>query len=167
MLEYGFGLIFTNILLYLLLLILIFSIFFFFNINIIQTLSDFKLINTYSFFIMTLILTLLSIAGVPPLVGFVGKFLLLVTILSNNNYLLFIILCILNIFMLYFYIQNIRFMVTRGKLSNHTIKVNYVFLDTKLLNIVCSLNIINVIGIFFFEDFIILITYWTSFSFIL
>ena len=159
MFEYGFSLIFTNILLYLLLLILIFSIFFFFNVNAIQTLSDLKLINTYSLFIMTLILALLSIAGVPPLVGFVGKFLLLVTILSNNNYLLFVFLCILNIFMLYFYIQNIRFMVTKGRLSTHNTKTNYVFLDTKLLNIVCVLSTINIIGIFIFEDIIVLTTY--------
>lgn len=164
--EYGFGIVISNIIVYLLLLIAIFSIFFMFNINVIQSLSELKLVNTYPFILSTIILILLSIAGVPPLAGFVGKFLLLILIIGSNNYLLFIILGFINMFTLYFYIQNIRFIISKDSAYNNIIKNNYVVLDTSLVSIVCYINLLNILGIFFFEDLLLLINYWSSFMYL-
>jgi NADH:ubiquinone oxidoreductase subunit 2 (subunit N) len=89
-------------------------------------------------------LALLSLAGVPPLVGFVGKFLLLMVIMASNNYLMFIVIVSVNLFMLYFYIQNIRFVISKNNTTVNYIKNHSVYLDFKLINIVSFVNILNI-----------------------
>jgi NADH:ubiquinone oxidoreductase subunit 2 (subunit N) len=112
-LEYGLGLLILNILVYLILMSIIFSIFFIFNINLVQNLSSLKLLNSYKFFSILIILSFLSLAGIPPLLGFIGKFLLLMLIAGSNNYILFVFLSVINLFTLYFYLQNTRFIISK------------------------------------------------------
>jgi len=115
---------------------------------------------------MAVAFSLLSLAGMPPLLGFVGKFLLLIFLAYKNQFLLFIVFSLINLFMIYFYIQNLRFLVSKS--SSHTINVRGFFavIDLRLVNLVIVLNFFNVFGIFFFEDFLILINYWSSFLYL-
>lgn len=115
---------------------------------------------------MAVAFSLLSLAGMPPLLGFVGKFLLLIFLAYKNQFLLFIVFSLINLFMIYFYIQNLRFLVSKS--SSNTINVRGFFatIDLRLVNLVILLNFFNVFGIFFFEDFLILINYWSSFLYL-
>ena len=115
---------------------------------------------------MSVSFSLLSLAGMPPLLGFVGKFLLLIFLAYKNQFLLFIIFSIINLFMIYFYIQNLRFLVSKTSSNLLAIKGYFVNIDFTLISIVVFLNFFNIFGILFFEDFLILINYWSSFLYL-
>jgi NADH:ubiquinone oxidoreductase subunit 2 (subunit N) len=155
--SFGFSLIFFNILIYVISLATIFFVFFFFNLNSFLNLSNIKIFSSSSFFYMVIILTLLSLVGMPPLLGFVGKFLMVIFVNLKTQFLIFLIFVLLNLLMIYFYIQNFRFLV---KKSNSTEFIS--FFKTNELN----LNIIKILifflffttfGIFFFDDFFLII----------
>jgi NADH:ubiquinone oxidoreductase subunit 2 (subunit N) len=155
--SFGFSLIFFNILIYIISLATIFFVFFFFNLNSFLNLSNIKIFSSSSFFYMVIILTLLSLIGMPPLLGFVGKFLMVIFVNLKTQFLIFLIFVLLNLLMIYFYIQNFRFLV---KKSNSTEFIS--FFKTNELN----LNIIKILifflffttfGIFFFDDFFLII----------
>jgi len=155
--SFGFSLIFFNILIYIISLATIFFVFFFFNLNSFLNLSNIKIFSSSSFFYMVIILTLLSLVGMPPLLGFVGKFLMVIFVNLKTQFLIFLIFVLLNLLMIYFYIQNFRFLV---KKSNSTEFIS--FFKTNELN----LNIIKILifflffttfGIFFFDDFFLII----------
>jgi NADH:ubiquinone oxidoreductase subunit 2 (subunit N) len=116
--EYGFSLLILNIIVYLVLMVMIFSVFFIFQINLIQNLSNLRLLNSHKLFSLITVLSLLSLAGIPPLLGFIGKFLLLMVIMGTNNYMLFVFLSLINLFTLYFYLQNTRFIISKDNSSN-------------------------------------------------
>ena len=65
-----------------------------------------------NFIIITLSVSIFSIAGIPPFMGFFAKILVMTSILSNQFILLYWILTPLLLLTLYFYIQNIRFLYT-------------------------------------------------------
>ena len=140
-----------NILVYLILLGNIFAIFFFFNTNKLINLMDLKILNTSNFFLLTIIFLFLSLAGIPPLVGFIGKFLMLI-LFFNQNYFLFISLFfLLNLFMIYFYIQNLRFLWRKIKLLNLTVFLS--FSSFYLFNF----SFINFFSFFFFENWLLIL----------
>jgi NADH:ubiquinone oxidoreductase subunit 2 (subunit N) len=156
--EYGLGLLVLNILVYLALMALIFGIFFIFQINLIQNLSALRLLNSHKFFSIIIILAFLSLAGVPPLLGFIGKFLLLMLIISTNNYLVFVFLSFINLFTLYFYLQNTRFIITKNQSQIQNVINMGINFSYKPINIVCLINSINFLGIFIFEDILIYVS---------
>ena len=111
---------------------------------------------------MSSILGLLSFAGIPPLAGFVGKFLFSILILKNSQFILFFFFTFINLFMIYFYIQNTRFLQKKSTINIFRIKNNYVFLDFKLIYLIVLLNFLNFFIFIFIEDLIILINYGSS-----
>ena len=153
--EYGLGLIVLNILIYLVLMVLIFSIFFIFHINLVQSLVALRLLNSNKFFSIIIILAFLSLAGMPPLLGFIGKFLLLMLIISTNNYLIFVFLSFINLITLYFYLQNTRFIITKNQPQTQNITNMGVNFTYKPLTIICLINSFNFLGIFIFEDILV------------
>lgn len=164
--EYGFGLLLINICVYLFILCLFFSIFFFFDLKYFRTLNEIKGLNSYNFLTMAVAFSLLSLAGMPPLLGFVGKFLLLIFLAYKNQFLLFIIFSFINLFMIYFYIQNLRFLVRKTSSNILVVRQFFVNIDMRLVLLVVVLNFFNIFGIFFFEDFLIFVNYWSSFLYL-
>jgi NADH:ubiquinone oxidoreductase subunit 2 (subunit N) len=155
--SYGFSLILCNILIYLLTLTVIFYIFFFFNLNNFLNISNIKLFSTSNFFYLAIILSLLSLVGMPPLLGFVGKFLLVIFINLKSQYYIFCLFVLLNLLMIYFYIQNFRFLVKKTNSNNYS----YVFqsneLNLPVLRIIVFLMFFTLFGIFLFDDFFLII----------
>ena len=122
----------------------------------ISALVDLKA-NQLLLFIATIVL--FSIAGVPPLLGFFPKLLILINLLNSNFFFFYIFFFVLLFFALYFYMQNVRFLYSTGKS-----KINLSFLvSTRLSTIFPLLAIFIVItlifGIFFLQD-LLLFFYW-------
>jgi len=155
--EYGFSLLLLNIFTYLLLLFLIFSIFFIFDLNKFKTLNQFKNFSLFNFIYILIIFSLLSLAGMPPLLGFIGKFLFIIFLLFKNQFILFSLFSFTNIFMLYFYIQNLRFLIKKAK-SDSVIYINNSFnLEIHNLMPLVFSSFLNVFSIFFFSDFMVIL----------
>ena len=75
-----------------------------------KTLFSFTTLNQMNFFTKVLSLTLLSLAGVPPLLGFFSKIFVFIVVSNSHFSVLFPPFFILLFIGLYFYIQNIRFL---------------------------------------------------------
>lgn len=138
---------------YLMVLTLIFGIFFIFDITKLKTLNKLKDFNSYNFVYMLIFFSFLSLAGMPPLAGFVGKFLLIIYILFKNQYVLFFLFSTLNVFSIYFYIQNLRFMVKKIRSSNVCLNIAISYKNIIFL-LFCSF--LNIFSVFFFNDFLII-----------
>ena len=81
----------------------------------IKTLFSFSNLDTGNVFTKILSLVILSLAGVPPLVGFFSKIFVFVLISNSNLFILFPPFFILLFTGLYFYIQNLRFLNSTNK----------------------------------------------------
>ena len=106
-LSLSYALVVFNVMVYILLSISLFLILLLVSSNDFYTLNKLKNLNMFHTYVIFFLLFLLSLAGMPPLLGFVGKLLLYIQLLSLHSYLLFAVLLILNTFVLYFYTQNI------------------------------------------------------------
>lgn len=164
--EYGLGILIYNITVYIILLLTIFSLFFLFDIKFFKTLNEFKIVGSLPFITVSIVLSLLSLAGVPPMFGFTGKFLMFLFFFTNHQYLILFFFSFLNLFMMYFYIQNIRFLITKS--SNHffMIKNNFIYFEFNLIYYVIILNFINFFGLLFVEDLLIYINHFCSFLYL-
>ena len=102
-----------------------------------------------------IILTFLSFAGVPPLAGFLSKFLVFIHIFFKSNYIIFLFFLFVNLFVIYFYIQNLRFMISK-QISNIFVYKNYLaYLNKSTLFNTNVLNFFNLTSLFYFEELIL------------
>src|SRR5690348_18084425 len=85
-----------------------------FDLKYIQSLSDLKKFNRVPYIHTYLTLIFLSLAGIPPLMGFLSKFLIFIYIFYKNNIFFFFIFIFGNMFIIYFYIQNLKFLVSKN-----------------------------------------------------
>jgi len=131
-----------------------FFIFFIFDIKYVKTLSELKFIGNLQSFSIYVVIILLSFAGVPPLLGFTGKFLIFITLFSKSNWLFLIFFGIVNIFLIYFYIQNFRFLSSKRIYDKTAYKINFIK-PNFFVNTLMFLNFLNVFGILFIEEFLI------------
>jgi len=105
-------------------------------------------------FILVFVITILflSMAGVPPFLGFFSKLLILISLININFFLLYIFFFGLLFFGLYFYVQNIRFLY-----SSNSSQLNYAFLpfmrvQISYLYFTYSILFVLIFGFYFFED---------------
>ena len=99
-----------------------------------------------------LIISLLSMAGIPPFVGFFSKLFILILLLNSNFVLLAFFFFILLLTSLYFYIQNIRFL--NASSSSHlpfSIGIN-LRSTTSFFYLVYPIFFFILFGFFFIDD---------------
>ncbi len=149
---YGLSIIYFNILVYVSILYLFFSVLFLYDIKKIKTLNSLRVFNRINFISITIVLVFLSMAGIPPLAGFVGKFLLFNFLFFMQKYFIIILFSFLNFFSIYFYIQNLRFLISKTQLNYFLINGFYVFFNKSLLNLIVFFNLFNFFNILYFED---------------
>jgi NADH-quinone oxidoreductase subunit N len=141
-----------NVYIYVFILYLFFSILFVFDVKKLKTLNNLKVLNRYNFFSITILLVFLSMSGIPPLAGFIGKFLLFNFLFLTQKYIFVIFFSLLNFFSIYFYIQNLRFLISKTQQNYWLVAGYHVFFNKNLINIVVFLNLLNFFGIMYFED---------------
>lgn len=124
-----------------------------------KTIHAFSDLKFNSFYIITLTLSILSMAGIPPFLGFFSKVLILVLI-TNSNFFFFIFFFLILLFLgLYFYLQNIRYMYSTNQyMYNNIFTINIHITNLSFL-ILTFFNFITIFGFFFFNDFL-LYFYW-------
>jgi len=93
------------------------------------------------FLAMMLFVSLLSLAGVPPLAGFIGKFLLLLSALSEGYFWLAMIGAAAVVISLYYYLSLVAVMYTQPAADNSPIPVSF---PVKLAMIACLLGMLGI-----------------------
>jgi NADH:ubiquinone oxidoreductase subunit 2 (subunit N) len=126
------------------------------NLKSLYTFSD---LDASNFLTKILSLSVLSLAGVPPLVGFFSKIFVLVLILSSNFFVLYFPLFVLLFIGLYFYVQNLRFLSANNtsdmsQPQELSLRVNMLYFTLTL-----PLTFIVFFGFCYIDDFIILATW--------
>nr|YP_010414172.1 NADH dehydrogenase subunit 2 [Macrosiphum rosae]URQ84768.1 NADH dehydrogenase subunit 2 [Macrosiphum rosae] len=86
-----------------------------YNINYI---NQMKLFNLNFFFKLNMLMLIFSIMGLPPMMGFLMKWMLIKTLMYNNLYLIMMMLIMLTILNLLFYIKMTYFMLFNFNLFN-------------------------------------------------
>ena len=114
-----------------------------------KTLYSFNDIKFNMFSVTVLALSLFSMAGVPPFIGFFSKILILVLLLNSNFVLLYYFFFGLLFFGLYFYLQNIRFLF-------NTANSNMPYAH--------SINLRSIIGYYYYT---LVVSFFICFGFIL
>jgi NADH:ubiquinone oxidoreductase subunit 2 (subunit N) len=160
--TFGLSLVLINIVNYLLIFLPIMIIILNCDVSKIKNLNQFKEFNSNSFILSTVIFSLLSMAGIPPLLGFTGKFLSILFLSFKSQYFLLLITLILNMFSMYFYIQNLRFLVKKTKSTILCYKNYYVSINYSLNSFIVFLNLINIFGFLFISDFLIIFNFIVS-----
>jgi NADH:ubiquinone oxidoreductase subunit 2 (subunit N) len=156
--EYGFSILLLNIASYLIILFLLFSVFFSINVKYIKTLNELNVTSNNNFFMITIILVFLSLAGMPPLLGFLGKFLIIIFLLYKNFFFFFFIFVLINVFMIYFYIQNVRFLVKKTSFNKSSTILSFNNINLKIIFFMNLINFLNFFGLFFIEDIVIILS---------
>jgi len=119
-----------------------------FNLKNFNNLSDLKKISNNKGLNLYFLCFLLSLAGIPPLMGFFGKLYIFSILLEYSNYFLIIFSTILNFFSIYFYTQNFRFSLSNLSFIKNKIINDFVFFF--LINVLMFINL----SVMLYIDFI-------------
>lgn len=122
-----------------------------------KTLYFFANFNFNWYLIGTLTILILSMAGVPPFIGFFSKLFILILILNNSFFLVYIPMVVLLLLGLYFYVQNLRFLHSTG--STHLMDTNYNINEVSnyfYYHISTIMVIFVIFGVFIIEDILLM-----------
>lgn len=127
-----------------------------FNFKTIYSFNDLKL---NFFFISSLTIIFLSLAGVPPFIGFFSKILILVSLINSNFFFFYFFFFILLFLALYFYLQNLRYLhSTSLKQINYSFEYN-LRLYTIFIHFTWFILFFLIFGFFYLDD-LILYFFW-------
>ena len=99
-------------------LMLLFYLIFFRSSGDWYTLKSFLNLSTRPVDMFIALVSLLSLAGVPPLIGFFAKIIILVVLLNSNFFFIYMFLFSLLLLGLYFYLQNLRYLFYNSPAPN-------------------------------------------------
>lgn len=126
------------------------------------TLFSLNILHQSNLFTKVLSLSLLSLAGVPPLLGFFSKIFVIILIANSHFFLLFPPFFILLFTGLYFYIQNIRFLHsttshTTVHLTELSFRISLVYLYFTMI-----VTFILIFGFIFIDDLLMIFSWSLS-----
>jgi NADH-quinone oxidoreductase subunit N len=127
-----------------------------FNFKTIYSFSDLKF-NFY--FVTALSITLFSMAGVPPFLGFFSKLLILILLLNSGFFFFYIFFFGLLFFGLYFYLQNIRFLYSTGLGEINYAHTYNIRISSLYFYVTFTFIFLLIFGFSFMDD-IVLYFYW-------
>lgn len=108
-------------------------------------------------FRFALLIALLSLSGVPPLLGFFAKFFIFVFLTSKGSHLLLGLFFFFNLFALYFYLQNTRYLIHSQSRKEYRIFLNRTRLDDSSAALWVCLVAILCFGFILLEGMLILL----------
>jgi NADH:ubiquinone oxidoreductase subunit 2 (subunit N) len=126
-----------------------------FDFKIFRSLNEYKFFKTTGFFNTTLVVIFFSLAGVPPFMGFFTKFFLFSSVFSSHHLAFFLLFLVLNLFIIFFYIQNTRFLISKSYKNIFVYHLYKTYLNFTLIKLLVFFNFINIVAIIFFEYLLI------------
>lgn len=114
-------------------------------------LGDFPLLK------FLLIISFLSLSGVPPFVGFFAKLFLGLFFLSKGAYISFGLFIIFNVFAIYFYLQNMRYIFQQSTRKSFKTLTHTTYFDRGLLTVLIMLTWFIAFGFLFLEGLLLII----------
>ena len=148
---------FTYLFIYNLSVTLLFWSLFNILLNNFKTLYFFANFSFNWYLIGTLTILILSMAGVPPLHWIFSKLFILIFMLNNSFFLVYIPLIVMLLLGLYFYVQNLRFLHSTG--TTQVVDTNYNISESSnyfYYHVSVILIIFTVFGVFVVDDILLL-----------
>lgn len=136
----------------------------FLGIKKIKFISELKnLFLTNPFLVFTLIISFFSLAGVPPLVGFLAKFFVFISTIESNLYLILLFSVFLSTISTFYYLRLIK-IITFEKSSNLTILDSNLVSSslTKSMSFIVTYCFFNLFLLFIFPLPLSLLTYYLT-----
>nr|YP_010049553.1 NADH dehydrogenase subunit 2b [Strombidium cf. sulcatum]QPL15958.1 NADH dehydrogenase subunit 2b [Strombidium cf. sulcatum] len=152
----------TYFLIYNLTLILFFWTLFNMYLYKIKTLNLFSYFSSKPFYLLLMSVVILSLAGVPPFIGFFSKLFILQLVFNSKFFLLIVIFFINLLVSLYFYVQNLKYLHTitnNYQPTPHIVNHEKISVYYHYFSIFTLLIIVN--GFNYIDD-ILVYTYWIT-----
>lgn len=125
------------------------------DIRYIKSLSDLKKFGVTFPFNLLFLITIMSFAGIPPLFGFSVKLIVFLLLINSGALFYVLLLAIFNFFTLYFYIQNVRYVINNSSNNYYIYVNNFVLLSESTLFFSMLFGLINLVGILYLSDLMI------------
>ncbi len=109
-----------------------------------------------------------SIAGIPPFVGFWGKFYIFISLILSQNYSFIIFLMIISSISAFYYIRILKlifFEIKKTNKSNNLFLGNFNFLYKDISSTIFYFCLFLLIYLFFYPEFLILLTKYVTIGF--
>lgn len=141
---------YTYLVIYTSVILFFFCILFIFTPLSLKYLTDISIFGSHNFILFSLICSLAAMGGVPPLLGFWAKISVINLLFTNSEFILALAALGCGLFLLYFYLQNYRFISALHFNFNYK---NYIYkINNSLYVGICLFTLVNIWSIFFIYD---------------